>query len=627
MYNGRKVISFCVTRIQDDFIKDIVEQLHRLLKEQGHILLVYSTSSNLYWNTDSERGEAAIYDLADMEKTDVLIVFSEKIDTKYYAERVIDRAKAANVPVIVIDEPTEGCANVKFDYVKGFKKVCEHVIIDHGIRDVHLMGGIKDNSFSQERVEAFKDVLTENGIEFDDSMVSYGEFWAVPTEAACEELLSRDKLPRALICCNDAMGITAINFFKRRGIKIPDDIIITGFDGISDINFCDPKLTSAVCSPKDLAGAIMGLIDLGLGGSSISGEERLVTPMLLKSESCGCEYTGGIVMTEFLNTIEQNFYRFQEEYRTLNEITTRILKIKTPEETYELLKNYTSTIYDADIVLNDNCLDDSTDPLHFISEKPFSDKRISLLSTDFPEEHPHVLSKGEMIPHYVEVLGYNMPLIFSPLHLLSRPLGYICFHFWNYDIANYIKIPQIKSCISNAMTSYIYTRYQDHISRRIEDLYKTDALTGLLNRNGFFREYTSLIASGGSDGITLAIADLDGLKSINDTYGHDEGDYAIHASAQALRLAVPEGAVCARFGGDEIIAVFAGNADNKAIEHRFMQVIENINSSALKPYRISASIGIYTDKNSSQSRFEDLLKKADKLMYMQKQEHHKALKR
>ncbi|MBR1664569.1 MAG: GGDEF domain-containing protein [Ruminococcus sp.] len=625
MYNGRKVISFCVTRLQDDFIKNIVEQLHRALKAQGHILLVYTTSSNLYWNSDSDKGESSIYDLVDMDITDLLIVFSEKIDTKYYAERLIERAQSDNVPVVVIGEPTKGCANVRFDYVKGFKNVCRHVINDHGIKDVHLMGGVKDNAFSQERVDAFAEVLKENGIPFDESMVSYGEFWSVPTEAACEELLKREKLPRALISCNDTMGITAINYFKRHGLRVPDDIIVTGFDGINDINFCEPRLTSCICSPEDLAASIKSLADMSFAGEDIAGTECLVTPKLLTSESCGCEYTGGVVITEFLNTMEDSFYRFQEEYRTLNEITTRILKVRTPEETYELIKNYHENIYDADIILNDDCFDDSTDPLHFFSEKPFSDKRMSLLATDFPDEHPHMFDGRKITAHLDKTLEGNMPLIFTPLHLLSRPLGYICFHFWNYDIANYIKIPQIKSCISNAMTSYIYIRYQDHINRRIEDLYKTDALTGLLNRTGFFREYTSIVAYGADEGITLAIADLDGLKGINDNYGHDEGDYAIHAVAQALRLSVPKGAVCARFGGDEIIAVFKGEVDNNEIEQHFMQVIENINSSAIKPYRLSASIGIYTDTSGTHSRFEDLLKGADRLMYEQKEQHHKQM--
>ena len=218
-------------------------------------------------------------------------------------------------------------------------------------------------------------------------------------------------------------------------------------------------------------------------------------------------------------------------------------------------------------------------------------------------------------------------MIFISLNLLSRPLGYLCFHYWNYDIQNYIKIPQIKSCVSNAVTSFINMRYQHYMSLQIEEIYKTDTLTGLLNRNGFFREFTALIAGQKSgDRITLAIADLDGLKGINDNYGHDEGDYAIHAIAQALKKAAPQGAICARFGGDEIIAVYTESPAAGQVCERFEHIIENINSASLKPYRISASIGEHTDENGTVSRFEELLQNADKQMYKQKREHHKAMK-
>ena len=626
MINGKKVISFCVTRIQDSFTKDIVEQLHKQLKARGVILNVYATSSNLYWDNDTEKGEGAVYDLVDMNKTDLLIVFSEKIDTKFYAERVIGRARKSGVPVIVLGDKTQGCANVRFDYCEGFRNVVRHVLGHHGVKDVHLMGGVKDNPFSQERVDVFFEVMREFGLPADESMVSYGEFWSIPTEKACEELLLRKKLPRALICCNDTMGITAVNFFKRHGLRVPEDIMVTGFDGITEINFCEPRLTSSMCSPEELAKAVAALVDESFSGIDIAGKECLVTPTLLTSESCGCEYTGGIIITDYLNGIDDMFFRFQDEYKNLNETTTRILKAETIEQAAELFLSYKEQIYDVDCILNDNCLDETIDPMRAINEKPFSDKRLCLFSTDYPERAPYELNANEAVPDLDKRVESDMPLIFISLSLLSRPLGYLCFHYWNYDIANYIKIPQIKSCISNALTSFVNIRYQRYISKRIEELYKTDSLTGLLNRNGFFREYTTLIASRRQgECITLAIADLDGLKAINDNYGHDEGDYAIHAVAQALCKAAPKGAVCARFGGDEIIAVFSHKEDTSDLEQRFFRVIENINSAAAKPYRISASIGIYTDTSLAFSRFEELLKRADKLMYDQKKQHHEQM--
>lgn len=163
-------------------------------------------------------------------------------------------------------------------------------------------------------------------------------------------------------------------------------------------------------------------------------------------------------------------------------------------------------------------------------------------------------------------------------------------------------------------------RYQNYLARRLEETYKSDALTGLYNRSGFTREYDRLIAQ--SRGVvTIALADLDGLKYINDNFGHGEGDVAIRTVAQALKAACPEGAVCTRFGGDEMIAVIEGEC-TEPLRERLNALLEDHSKKSGKPYRVSASLGIYVSRDESKD-FEELMKKADKLMYADKMEKKK----
>ena len=147
-------------------------------------------------------------------------------------------------------------------------------------------------------------------------------------------------------------------------------------------------------------------------------------------------------------------------------------------------------------------------------------------------------------------------------------------------------------------------------------MYKSDALTGLYNRNGFIKEYDKIIEEC-TDGLTVILADLDDLKYINDTYGHGEGDVAIRAVALALKACCPEEAVCARFGGDEMIAVINGeySGDIKGDIDRYL---ESYTASSGKPYKVSASVGIYKARPEETGDFKEILKKSDKLMYMDK---------
>ena len=113
-------------------------------------------------------------------------------------------------------------------------------------------------------------------------------------------------------------------------------------------------------------------------------------------------------------------------------------------------------------------------------------------------------------------------------------------------------------------------RYQHYLAKQIEEMYRQDILTGLYNRNGLMAAYQEMVSDHGqekiSEGITIVLADLDGLKKINDNYGHGEGDHAIHTVAQALKNACPKNAVCARFGGDEMLAIFDEEYDPDLIK-------------------------------------------------------------
>ena len=118
--------------------------------------------------------------------------------------------------------------------------------------------------------------------------------------------------------------------------------------------------------------------------------------------------------------------------------------------------------------------------------------------------------------------------------------------------------------------------------------------------------------------LTVILTDLDGLKHINDKFGHDEGDNAIRASAHALRDACPEGTLCLRFGGDEMLGVYNGVLDEAALREEFNKKLDGYNASSGKPYKISASLGMYVLTSSDAEDLDELIKKSDKLMYFNK---------
>ena len=151
-------------------------------------------------------------------------------------------------------------------------------------------------------------------------------------------------------------------------------------------------------------------------------------------------------------------------------------------------------------------------------------------------------------------------------------------------------------------------------------MYKYDSLTNLYNRLSFTNEFEKMKRSfaGKKVPLNIILIDLDGLKHINDNYGHGAGDNAIRVIATALREACPKGSLCVRFGGDEMLAVIPGKNDPEAVKHDINRRIERYNAKEGKPYLISASAGIYRTDSTCDTDFEHLIKEADAIMYAEK---------
>ena len=156
----------------------------------------------------------------------------------------------------------------------------------------------------------------------------------------------------------------------------------------------------------------------------------------------------------------------------------------------------------------------------------------------------------------------------------------------------------------------------------IHTLSLVDELTGLYNRRGFlaFSQQHLVSLHRSNQGVVIIYADLDGLKAINDSFGHKEGDRALIKTAELLKETFRSSDVLGRLGGDEFTAL-ATVAEDDGVDKlvsRLEQKFENYNALRLAPYKLSISIGVaQLDADVSQS-MEELMATADSAMYENK---------
>jgi DNA-binding LacI/PurR family transcriptional regulator len=210
-------------------------------------------------------------------------VLERNIDAIIIAGKVpqdlIDNLNTYSVPLIFVDYyPSKGdYPTVLIDNIKGGMLATEH-LIKNGHRNIGFIGGDIKHPSINDRFQGYKSALENTDINFNKNAVSTS--WKEPNRSggyqAAKSISKKVKNLSAIFACNDAMAIGAIQFFKDKGLNIPDDISIVGFDDVEADLLIDPPLTT-VRVPK----IEMGLEAMRLTVNAIKEGKKSIKKILI----------------------------------------------------------------------------------------------------------------------------------------------------------------------------------------------------------------------------------------------------------------------------------------------------------------------------------------------------------
>jgi LacI family transcriptional regulator len=244
---SRRIV-FIFSDFDRDFYLKIIEGVSTCLTENGYDLVICTNkSSDSFLRSSFARGTISL----DGSLTDEFLHTVAKPEFPVVLmDRIVDK-EHANARSVIVDN---------------YPAMCELVqaLVDRGFRKFGFLGGLSHTLDNQERFAGFADTLQKNGILFDQKNYYHGNYREKSGYQAGKLMVLGNDLPEVLVCANDNMAIGAIKALEERGVKVPEQVSITGFDdsdtaalaGLTTISI--PRYESGYLAAKELLEMIHG---------------------------------------------------------------------------------------------------------------------------------------------------------------------------------------------------------------------------------------------------------------------------------------------------------------------------------------------------------------------------------
>lgn len=585
-----------------------------------------------FYFEDYKQGERNIYELVNYSQFDAVILDTISLindnNTDLY-ERIYRQIKEqTTAPVVCIGMPFKEFETIDNVNDEQLRAVCRHAIEVHGCKDICLLTGYKGNHEAEQRLEIMLDEVKKHGLTVSDEHIIYGDFWYKSgVDLAHNILEGRIKKPDALITASDHMALGFIEEYTKLGGKVPEDICVVGFDATPEGMLDDVTLTSIESNfAKCAADAVDRIRQLIEPGEEIIPYESDIDRMLHIGMSCGCTPDINRTLSEMRNSL----YFMARNYNTdifndnidigllmENYIPEQLTAAKDPENCIEIIFNMTYIISPFKyfyLCLRDNWLDISSDTTSGYPDKMRLVLKRSGDNKDysFRSHKSYLFDTSVMLPQLFEDNDEPSAFYFSAVHFQDKTLGYAVlqrslsdYKKFNLVYRNWLRF--VNTSLEMARTKNRFVMLSIH-----------DKMTGLLNRRGMYEQVEKLLSKLSDDNeLIVCVVDMDGLKYINDTFGHSDGDYGIKMVGEAARFITESGDACARAGGDEFYIAGLrkrGSFNIDECTEAFCKKLEELTRNDDKPFIVTASIGCAVGQGKDID-FEELLSEADGNMY------------
>jgi len=556
---------------------------------------------------------------------------------------------------IAVDLPFNNVHYTVCDCEKAYDQVVEHLITKHGCKNIGFLSAATTSSKEGlARLKAFKKALKNHNLKFNPDNVIEGLFIreAAYTIAHDKYKTKADVNVDAFVSSNDLMAEGCMKAMQDIDVKVPKDVKIIGFDDTVRASFTSPSLSTIDQNIAAQGYAAAEVAHKILLGENVPRKTKIFAEPVYR-QSCGCvksnntsfaslNQEGKIVENQHINsnTIEE----YTESSKDIIGIYTLIDTFHTNHTLKELFNSLSEITLQMKfdsmaVVLYD-------EPVYFkksdsivIPDKAFLKVYIEKNQQIIPydekgiETNPH----KQLIPNAFKS-HLRGTFIVHPIFAGEKQYGYLIVKPSNLKFQmHHVYLKLIINAIASAYDFTQALNKNELLSTKNEKLLKSnqelniqnsiDELTQVLNRRGFMdraEKELKRAAKAGQSGMVF-FADMDGLKKINDTYGHKVGDLAIQTEARVLSDAFRTTDIVGRLSGDEFAILSTGLTKNyiATIRDRIEQLNLLYSQEVGLPLTLSLSLG-NVSFTPTKANLDMLLSQADQKLYKEKEIKHAA---
>lgn len=624
MVNGRRVIAICVSKDGNEENLVYINKLYEMAKERNYITIVYSMVSDIYSHREDSEQIFHMIHAINYSYVDAVIIVKDYMLSDSTVDAIVEDAMGHDKPRIIIGGYHENAFSIQYQGDRCFESIVRHVVEHHKCRNVYFMAGIENDEATDGWIEIYKKVLSENNIEFNPAKIGYGEYWAIPTHGVMarwnQTWIDKADYPDAIICANDAMALGVCEKLEEYGFIIPENIIVTGFDGTVQAKYHHPRITTGEREQDATCDIVMEVLETSFSTGDFFKMSVSQQYIMNTCQSCGCDVNHS---DEDLRIINSLYNRIENARGHESYIYRMAGKSTEASDKYEISKVFSNYLFpNSFIALRQGVFEKDDD----YTEVDF-DETLDVITYNVPIRtgQKKMFPYGIFFPDYETLDRREKYFSVYPITYDERLYGFFV-AVGITDVNNIYNINRLVN-MTNVSMNMVRKNYQYKMANQnLTETHIREPLTGLFNMKGFVKAVEERYISNKDDRKFILFAlDIERLKSINEGFGHEEGDKALVTLAEILRSNTSVEDIVAKYGVDEYLVAILTKEDTDYNSYKFingvLSSLNNHNKANGKPYSLGISYESIVGAPGSVEELNNMIKEVTNLKRINKELH------